>query len=118
MRDGCPFCDYAGPSPILREYLGGDVIVIEPINPVVPGHVLVIPREHADDFTEGPDFILASTVTAARWYAAEMMADCNLITSKGEAATQTVGHLHVHLVPRQEGDGLMLPWSGEGTALP
>jgi histidine triad (HIT) family protein len=35
----------------------------------------------------------------------------NLITSQGAAATQTVMHLHLHLVPRTDGDGLKLPWS-------
>jgi histidine triad (HIT) family protein len=46
--------------------------------------------------------------------AAELMAEhpaANLITSKGSAATQTVFHLHVHLVPRQVDDGLPLPWT-------
>jgi histidine triad (HIT) family protein len=37
--------------------------------------------------------------------------DCNIITSVGSAATQTVRHLHVHVVPRRRGDGLQLPWS-------
>jgi histidine triad (HIT) family protein len=38
---------------------------------------------------------------------------CNIITSAGTEATQTVFHLHVHIVPREAGDGLELPW---GTA--
>ena len=40
--------------------------------------------------------------------------DYNVITSAGRAATQTVMHLHFHLVPREPGDGLMLPWSDKG----
>ncbi len=51
--------------------------------------------------------------------AAELMAGhptVNLITSKGEAATQSVFHLHVHIVPRQEGDRLPLPWTPQHTA--
>lgn len=38
----------------------------------------------------------------------------NLITSRGAAATQSVFHLHLHLVPRTEGDGLALPWRDAG----
>jgi len=36
---------------------------------------------------------------------------CNVITSVGREATQSVFHLHVHVVPRREGDGLALPWT-------
>lgn len=39
----------------------------------------------------------------------------NLITSRGGAATQTVFHLHVHVVPREAGDGLALPWTPQQT---
>jgi histidine triad (HIT) family protein len=42
--------------------------------------------------------------------------DMNIISSKGPAATQTVFHLHLHLVPRTAGDCLALPWTNqEGT---
>jgi histidine triad (HIT) family protein len=37
--------------------------------------------------------------------------DYNIITSMGEYATQTVFHLHVHIVPRRLNDGLHLPWT-------
>ena len=51
--------------------------------------------------------------------AAELMAErpaANLITSKGREATQSVFHLHVHVVPRAAGDGLPLPWTPQHTA--
>jgi histidine triad (HIT) family protein len=38
---------------------------------------------------------------------------CNIITSAGSDATQTVFHLHLHVVPRRAGDGLALPWTGD-----
>ncbi len=50
-------------------------------------------------------------------HAAELAAevgDCNVITSRGAAATQTVRHLHVHVVPRRQGDGILLPWTDPG----
>lgn len=101
----CPFCDYAGPSEILLER--DDVFFIEPKHPVVEGHVLAIPRIHVNDALESPE-ITGQVFEAAAWFA---NGDCNLITSVGEAATQSVRHLHVHIVPRRVGDKLTLPWA-------
>ena len=105
LRD-CPFCEYAGPSEVLWDY--GDCIVFEPLNPVVPGHVLVAPKAHAGHFTEDLEVTAAVARRAAQW--AREVGDCNLITSKGLAATQTVEHLHLHVIPRRADDGLALPW--------
>ena len=106
--ENCPFC------PMFEGKTG--IIDIEPLNPVVPGHRIVIPSYHVPDFTTDP------TVSAAvMGYAAALGAkigDCNLITSKGPAATQTVPHLHVHIVPRKEGDDLKLPWTGQKKITP
>jgi histidine triad (HIT) family protein len=102
------FCDYAGPSPVLYDDASG--FVIEPIAPVTPGHVLVISKYHIQDFVEDETFF-GETAMVATIYARMLgMGDCNLITSRGEAATQTVKHLHLHLIPRFAGDGLKLPW--------
>jgi histidine triad (HIT) family protein len=108
-RLACVFCDYAGPSPIL--WCNFDAFVIEPLNPVTPGHVLVVSRYHIINFADDETFT-AETMNAVALYAQEVgLGDANLITSKGAAATQTIEHLHVHLVPRREGDGLRLPWA-------
>lgn len=112
MRDGCPFCEYEGPSDVLatfRERLGG-VFVIEPIDPVVRGHLLVVSGEHVKDFADMPE-VTGHVMEAAAWYAKTHGGQWNLITSLGPLATQTVGHLHVHLVPRRDQDGLRLPWT-------
>lgn len=107
MND-CPFCDYAGPSKIIRDY--GSVYVIEPIDPVTEGHVLVIPKRHLMDAMEDSNhtgFVFAFAVA----YAKEVgIGPCNFITSVGSSATQTIWHLHVHVVPRRPDDGLQLPW--------
>jgi histidine triad (HIT) family protein len=105
----CPFCEIVAgraPATIVREW--PQTIAIVPLNPVVEGHVLVIPKRHVDDFTTSP-----YTTANAMHCAAELARDSgpmNVITSKGRAATQSVFHLHLHLVPRTENDGLALPW--------
>lgn len=105
----CPFCDYKGPSEVLRET--SDLYVIAPLDPVTPGHLLVIPKTHIQHFAEKPGLVGHVFAEAARLAGP---GDSNLIASDGLAATQTVPHLHVHIVPRREGDGLALPWTGQG----
>ena len=89
-----------------------NVIDIEPLNPVTKGHRIIIPRYHSPDFTENEQAMVIA-MQRARVVARLMGGSVNLITSKGIHATQTVGHLHVHIVPRREGDGLCLPWTGQ-----
>ncbi|KOU62106.1 hypothetical protein ADK57_25955 [Streptomyces sp. MMG1533] len=81
------------------------------MNPATDGHVLVVPRIHVADFTTDPDVTGATAKRAAELAQAHDLVSANLITSKGRAATQSVFHLHLHLVPRRAGDGLLLPWS-------
>lgn len=108
--NACPFCDIiAGrlPATVLAEW--SDAIVIVPLNPVVEGHELVIPRIHVEDALRLPGVTADTMRRAAEW----ATAPCNIITSAGAEATQTVFHLHVHIVPRRVDDGLALPWTGQ-----
>lgn len=111
MADDCPFCVRIGRGEYDEEWVGA--VSFPPLNPVTPGHMLVVATEHVSDATSVP------STTAAVMYAAAYVADdlgenCNIITSVGPAATQTVEHLHIHVVPRRVGDGLALPWSAHG----
>jgi histidine triad (HIT) family protein len=86
-------------------------VAFTPLNPVTKGHLLVVHKLHTNDFTENSQ--ISAEVMA---YASEIAAlfygeDVNLITSKGKLATQSINHLHIHLVPRTKDDGLQLPWS-------
>lgn len=111
----CPFCEIVagrGKANVVRSWLGGSrpVVAITPLNPVTPGHVLVIPGVHVADFSVDVE-VTALAAGYAAILAAESPEDMNLITSRGPAATQTVHHLHIHLVPRRLGDDLPLPWT-------
>lgn len=108
--DDCVFCKIvAGEVPVTMVEEWTSAIAFVPLNPVTPGHVLIVPREHVADATKAPD-VTASVM----WYAAQYAtAPCNIITSAGTEATQSIFHLHVHVVPRKENDGLCLPWACE-----
>ncbi|MFE2751658.1 HIT family protein [Actinosynnema sp. NPDC059335] len=107
----CPFCSIAAgdaPAVVVRSW--PDAVAIRPRSGGVnPGHVLVLPRVHVDDVGVDPA-VTAAVMRRAAELAAELP-DANVITSKGRVATQTVRHLHVHVVPRREDDGLPLPWT-------
>lgn len=106
----CPFCEIVAgtaPATVVREW--PDAMAIVPRGGVTEGHVLVIPKLHVDDFAENPR-VTAATMFRAAELASDMGTPMNLITSKGREATQSVMHLHAHLVPRAENDGLALPW--------
>lgn len=107
----CPFCEIvAGRAPADVHHVWDDALAIAPRHPVTDGHLLVIPRTHVADFGQDP-YISAAVMKRAAQLAATQW--CNVITSRGAVATQTVFHLHVHIVPRCEGDGLTLPWTGQ-----
>jgi histidine triad (HIT) family protein len=94
----CPFCEIvAGRAPATIVHEWSDVIAIAPLNPVVDGHTLVIPKRHVPDFAADPEVSADAMLHAAqlmRWTDRPM----NLITSRGREATQSVTHLHLHLV--------------------
>lgn len=111
----CVFCDIVNgeaPAEITREW--PFALAIVPLNPVVDGHLIVIPKWHlrsaADsDLSTGTIAAYAAQLAAERYFA------FNLITSVNAEATQSVYHLHWHIVPRRDGDGLHLPWTGQVT---
>ena len=104
-----PFCGRVRDGEF--SYSDGHCAAFEPLDPLVPGHLLVVPKAHAKDALADPEltghvFRFASELALARG-----MESCNLVTSVGRAATQSVGHAHAHIVPRRFGDGLPLPWT-------
>jgi diadenosine tetraphosphate (Ap4A) HIT family hydrolase len=77
--------------------------------PVSPGHTLLIPRRHTGSFfdlsTQERDDLLALLDRAKQALDAELQPQgYNIGINDGAAAGQTVPHLHVHLIPRFEGD--------------
>lgn len=88
-------------------------IAFEPLSPVTPGHFLVVPKMHVSHALESPD-AAGRAVKFAGFLANRMgLLSANFITSAGKAATQSVFHLHVHIVPRFDDDDVVLPWTGQ-----
>jgi histidine triad (HIT) family protein len=114
----CVFCDIiAGKRPHPKRFKRAPgFVMFEPLDPVTPGHLLVVPRRHANDAAAGP-VMAAWAMLAAALVSMQLRTlhglDSNIITSVGPNATQTIEHTHLHVVPRRPGDGLVLPWTGQ-----
>ena len=116
MQD-CLFCKIVRKEiPAAVVYENGKTMAFLDIKPVNPGHALVISKEHYPDFASTPTEILGEiTVVAQRIGKAAMetlgVPAFNIGVNNGRAAGQAVDHMHLHVMPRVEGDGYQL-WHG------
>ncbi|MFD1646704.1 HIT family protein [Haloarchaeobius litoreus] len=110
MED-CIFCQIvAGDIPSRTVYEDEHAFAFLDVNPLAPGHTLVIPKSHHETLGELPDEGSAALAAAVHEVApaveAAMDADATTVAcNNGEAAGQEVPHVHYHVVPRYEGDG-------------
>ena len=116
MND-CVFCKIiAGQIPSTIVYEDDDVVVFMDIGPIIKGHALVVSRKHFDTVVETPDDLLAKLHAVAKRVARAQMnglgADgVNIMQNNGKAAGQEVPHIHVHVIPRFNGDGHHWNWN-------
>lgn len=106
MTEPCPFCD---PEPE-RVFLETDLVVgLWDKYPVSPGHALLVPRRHVAGWFEATEEE-RQALTAALDLARDRILEqhrpdgFNIGINSGEAAGQTIFHLHIHLIPRYGGD--------------
>ena len=106
----CVFCSIvSGDSPAHQVLEEADVVAFLDTRPVFKGHVLVVPRDHIPTLTDLPDELVTPLFTAARAVAAaakEALDAQGSFVAMNNVVSQSVPHLHVHVVPRTKGDGL------------
>lgn len=110
-RSTCPFCERIATGDFDPKTANQFAVTFEPLRPVTPGHLLVVSRSHITH--AGNDPITAGFVMQKAADLARDGGHYNIITSIGEHASQTVRHMHLHVVPRHPGDGLTLPWTDQ-----
>ena len=87
------------------------VVAFMDLNPVTPGHLLVVPRKHAvgledlDAATSAHVWSVGQDMAAALRRSDMRCAGINVLLCDGEVAFQTVFHFHLHVIPRYAGDG-------------
>lgn len=111
-EQGCLFCAVvAQQAEASVVYEDETVVAFMDLNPVVPGHLLVVPRKHAVGLED-----LDGATSAHVWSVGHDMARAlrrsglrcegiNIFLCDGEVAFQTVFHFHLHVIPRHAGDG-------------
>ena len=112
---GCTFCDLlACKLPVSMVNQDEHCSAFFDIQPVNPGHLLVIPNHHAaylsdlDEDTGAHMFRVAQRLAAALRRSGLRCEGVNLFLADGEAARQEVFHVHLHVIPRYWGDGFGL----------
>ena len=111
MKDEkCIFCKLAnGDIPTNSIYEDDNFKVILDADPATKGHALILPKNHFANLLEADDDVLIKALPLAKKIAKNMMdklgcAGVNIVQNNGEAAGQTVHHLHIHVIPRYEDD--------------
>ena len=104
-----------GDIPSYKVYEDDSFIGILDINPSAKGHVIIIPKNHAANIFELSEkdakeiFVVAKKIAEAikKAYQPDGI---NILQNNGEAAGQTVFHLHVHVIPRYKDDTIKIEW--------
>jgi diadenosine tetraphosphate (Ap4A) HIT family hydrolase len=113
---GCPFCEIiAGDSPYRVVRRESDVVVLTDIAPINEGHLLVVPSLHVSTLgaiesrLAGRMFVVAQCCAAALRASVIRCEGVNVFMNDGAAASQTIDHVHLHVVPRYVGDSFRAP---------
>jgi len=112
--DDCIFCKIvAGEIPCQRLAESENWLAFLDISPVAEGHTLLIPKQHSTNVLDMPEYLgnelLEMAQRVGNAVVQAVKADgFNFTTNNGKAAGQEVFHVHFHLIPRREKDGLVM----------
>jgi histidine triad (HIT) family protein len=99
----------AGDTPATRVFEDEEVVVFLDVRPLFPGHVLVVPREHVETLTDLPAAGIGPLFERVQALAGAMETGLGAqgsFVAMNNRVSQSVPHLHVHVVPRNRKDGL------------
>jgi histidine triad (HIT) family protein len=106
----CKFCQIvADPLAAARVYENERCVAFLDFRPLMKGHTLVVPREHHETLIDAPPDLVAEVFSAVRRIAGALESGLGCegsFVAMNNRVSQSVPHLHVHVVPRRRGDGL------------
>lgn len=110
----CLFCDIIkGDISSYKIYEDENVYAFLDISDDCIGHTLVVPKIHHENILDIDDEMLSRVMIATRKIARHYVEDCgytgvNIVNNSGVDASQSVMHLHIHILPRKAGDGVSM----------
>jgi histidine triad (HIT) family protein len=108
--DGCIFCQIASGA-IAAPLVFEDEVCLAFLDhrPIFPGHTLLIPKQHYETLADLPEALIQPIFANAQWLEraieAALQADGTFVAINNRVS-QSVPHLHVHIVPRRRKDGI------------
>lgn len=106
----CTFCDVvSGKITSVIVFEDQDCLGFLDNRPLFPGHSLLVPKKHFETLLELPDELVTPLFLATRVLTAAVQNACHsegTFVAINNKISQSVPHLHVHIVPRRKGDGL------------
>ncbi len=110
MDPDCLFCSIiAGTTPATIVLETDDVVGFLDVRPVFKGHTLLVPREHLVTLSDLPESLMVPLLGTAQRVADAITSGLGAqgtFVAMNNVVSQSVAHLHVHVVPRTKGDGL------------
>ncbi len=112
MARSCIFCALIASAELRSVYRDDDTVAFLDHAPVIPGHTLVVPIVHYDTLDDVPDEALAPLFRVVRRISIAQQSALGAegsLTLANTRISQSVPHVHVHVVPRRKGDSLFSP---------
>lgn len=110
QADGCSFCAIvAGDDPDVVVYRSAEVAGFLDRRPLFHGHCLFVPRRHIQTLDELPGELVLPLITAVQTAMVALQRELaaeGVFVAANNRVSQSVPHLHIHVVPRRRGDGL------------
>ncbi|MFH1225296.1 MAG: HIT family protein [Candidatus Diapherotrites archaeon] len=113
-NENCIFCKIiSGKIPADFVYSDAEVVAFLDIAPTTKGHTLVVARNHSENLLDAPEKDICAMMSAVKKIGAAAVKGLgangfNLHVNNGKGAGQVVPHIHFHIIPRYENDGLHL----------
>ena len=111
MED-CLFCKIIkGEVPSYKIYEDEFTYAFLDISNDANGHILVVPKKHSANLLDSNEIELAHVMSTVKLISNHLVNKCgfdgvNVLNANGESAEQSVFHLHIHIIPRKNGDNL------------